>query len=199
MFHNVGGAEASEFNISVSEFEAFLKRIANRRVVRLEEWKENKDFYAISIDDVPEAFYHNAFPLLKQYNVPFTLFVATGLLDKEGYITTCQLKEMAACNLCTVGSHGINHGEYTLLSKEEKKRELSESSSFLGQLIGRPIEMYAFPYGSLYACGYGQKHLVADYYKYGFGTIQLPVTNPAILPDYYIPRLNVTSKNISTI
>lgn len=199
MFHNIGATEACEFNISVSEFEACLKRIIQKGVVRLEEWKESSDFYAISIDDVPKSFYENGFPLLKQYNVPFTLFVATELLNKEGYITVNQLTEMAACTLCTIGSHGINHGEYTLLSKEEKNRELSESSSWLSQLTGRSIEMYAFPYGSLYACGYGQKHLVADYYKYGFGTVQLPVTDPAVLPDYYIPRLNVTSTNISTI
>lgn len=199
MLHNVGGSEVSEFNISTSDFESFLKRLSTKNVIRLEDWKESKDFYAISIDDVPEDFYHNAFPLLKKYNIPFTLFVATGLLNTIGFISKSHLMEMASCELCTIGSHGVAHGEYTQLPTADKRKELSESCQKLSQLIGKPVDMYAFPYGSLYACGYTQKHLVSEYYKYGFGTVQLPVTEPVVLPDYYIPRINVTTNNIATI
>lgn len=199
MFHNVGSEQYSDFNISTSDFESFLKRMTVSRIIRLENWNNCDDFYAISIDDVPEEFYHNAFPLLKKYKIPFTIFVSTSLLDTDGFISTRQLLEITACDLCTIGSHGVVHDEYALLTRKEKRKELSESRLQLSQLIGKQVEIYAFPYGSLFACGYKHKHYVKDYYKFGFGTIQIPITKPTILPDYFLPRINVTTSNIAKL
>lgn len=199
MLHNVGGTEDGPFNISAMDLEAFLMRKKVENFVRLESWTKQSGFRALSIDDVPEGFYHNGFPLLKKYNIPFTIFVATGLLDTDGYITTDQLKEMSNSNLCTIGSHGISHGEYCKLSASERKKELYESRMKLEQITGKSIELYAFPYGSIYACGIRHKKEVMKYYKYGFGTIQSPVTEPLSLPYYYLPRINVSNNNINTI
>ena len=197
MIHDVGGPDAGAFNLRTEDFEDFLRR--RRNYIRLEDWKETEGYCAMTADDVPEGFYRNGFPLLKKYNVPFTVFVSLELLDREGYITSEQLREMASCELCTVGSHGLYHGEYARLSEEAAARELSESCRKLGELTGRSVTMYAFPYGSLYACGYRRKSLVKKYYRYGFGTVQIPVTDPAVLPDYFIPRINLSESNIKTL
>ena len=53
------------------------------------------------------------------------------------------------------------------------------------------VEMFAFPYGSYYACGYANKHLAGDVYKYAFGTVACPITKPSLLKIYYLPRINV--------
>ena len=37
----------------------------------------------ISFDDVDEAVYQNTFPILKENNIPFTLFVITGQVGKD--------------------------------------------------------------------------------------------------------------------
>ena len=108
MFHSVGG-EKGEFNITVEQFEQILKRLKEKNVARLEEWGEQKDFVCLTFDDVHVSFYTNAYPLLKKYELPFTIFVSCSLLDTEGYITTEMLKEMASCAFCTVGSHGWKH------------------------------------------------------------------------------------------
>lgn len=199
MLHNVGEIEDSPFNISAEELDLFLQKKKVENFVRLESWTGNANFRALSIDDVPDGFYNNAFPLFKKYNVPFTIFVAIGLLDTPGYITTEQLKEISHSDLCTVGSHGILHGEYCKLSACEREQELFESKQILEQITNKSVELYAFPYGSIYACGLRHKKDVMKYYKYGFGTIQCPVTKPSPLPYYYLPRINVSKNNINTI
>ena len=106
---------------------------------------------------------------------------------------------MSQCDLCTVGSHGVNHGEYALLKKGDALRDLKESKRVLEQLIGKPVEMYAFPYGSYYACGYANKYLAGDVYKYAFSTIACPITKPLLLKRFFLPRINVNVEFINSL
>ena len=198
MFHSIGG-DKDEFNITVDQFENILKRLKEKNVVRLEEWEAQKDFVCLTFDDVPESFYYNAFPLLQQYKLPFTIFVSCSLLDTDGYITTDMLKEMADSELCTVGSHGWSHGYFYELNEKEAREDLESSKKHLTSLVGKEVGLFAFPYGSFYACGLKHKHLVSDYYEYGFGTVAVPITTPSLLPMYFLPRINVTEENYESI
>lgn len=198
MIHNVGGSEG-EFNISTDQFEKLLNYLSQKNVIRLENLEHEADFTALSIDDVPASFYYNAYPLLKKYKIPFTLFVSCSLLDTEGYITTDMLQEMSACGLCTVGSHGWEHDYYCKFDEESARKDLVTSKTQIENIIDGVVELYAFPYGSFYACGMKQKHLVKDYYKYGFGTVSCPITSPSSLPNYFLPRINLTKEIIDKI
>ena len=195
MVHQIGFDEG-EFSITPDEFESLVAFLSKNHTVRLEDWEKEKDFYALTIDDVPDGFYHYAFPILKKYNLPFTLFVSLSLLDTYGYITTEQLVEIAQSELCTVGSHGVRHSEYYLMGEREKIIDLKESQKKLYDLVHKPIELFAFPYGSYYACGLNNKKLVLDTYKYGFGTIKSPITFPLVMPKCFLPRVNVDSSFI---
>lgn len=195
MLHWVGDEKQNEetepFRLSVEQFRLFLKWIKKQNVIHLKDWERADNFIAITIDDVPENFYINAFPLLKKEGIPFTIFVNVSLLDKEGFISKEQLVEMSQCPLCTIGSHGVNHGEYTMLDRTDATNDLVCSKRELEKIIGKPVEMYAFPYGSYYACGYRNKHIAGEAYKYSFGTIASPVTKPCLLRKYFLPRINV--------
>ena len=198
MLHEISDSDG-EFCISSAVLEAFLASLDKEKVIHLEDWESKEDFIAITIDDVPENFYHNGFPLFRKYGIPFTIFVATSLLDTDGYITTEQLKEMAASPLCTIGSHGVNHSFFRSLNKDERHDELADSKRTLEKIIGKPVELYAFPYGSYYACGYRNKKQVLDYYKYGFGTVNAHITHPRFLKKYFLPRINVNSALIDKL
>lgn len=187
------------YKITRSQFELFLNVINQKNVIRLENWEKENNFYAISIDDVPENFYKNAFPLLKKARLPFTIFVNISLLNTEGYISKQQLQEMASCDLCTVGSHGVSHDEYQKLNREDAVKDLMESKKILEEIIKKPVILFAFPYGSFYACGFRYKHLVTDVYKYGFGTVACNITKQKNLPDYFLPRINVTKNFIDNL
>lgn len=193
MFHNVGG-EGGEFDVSIDALCELLERLKGKNIIRLEDWENENKFIALTIDDVPETFYKNAFPLFVSYGCPFTIFVSMSLLNTPGYITTAQLKEMSESPFCTVGSHGVNHAFFTEMKEDEALADLEKSKSQLESLIGKKVELYAFPYGSYYACGFKNKHLVAKVYKYGFGTVACPITNPMLLSKYFLPRINVSEK-----
>lgn len=203
MLHWIGDEkqddETEPFRLSKEQFRIFLEWLKKQNVVHLKEWETAVDFYALTIDDVPENFYVNAFPLLKGEKIPFTLFVNVSLLGNEGFITKEQLIEMSQCPLCTIGSHGINHGEFSLFDKKEALSDLVSSKCELEKIIGKPIEIFAFPYGSYYACGYTNKHIAGEVYKYAFSTVACPITRPSLQKKYFLPRINVDKKYISIL
>lgn len=203
MLHWVGDEvsdnETEPFRISVAQFKKLLIWLKSKNIIRLETWEKTNDFYALTIDDVPENFYENAYPLLKEAGIPFTLFVNVSLLDKNGFITREQLKEMSQNSLCTIGSHGISHGEFCLMNKNEALNDLRDSKMELEALIGKPVDMYAFPYGSYYACGYTNKHFAGETYKYAFGTVACPITKPLLLKRYFLPRINVDVEFLNSL
>ena len=80
--------ETEPFRISTEQCRKFLQWLKSKKTIRLENWeRKNMIFFALTIDDVPENFYHNAYPLLEEAGIPFTLFVNVSLLDKEEFIT----------------------------------------------------------------------------------------------------------------
>lgn len=203
MLHWVGNEmqdeETEVFRVTIEQFIRLLQWLNTRHVIRLEDWESIDNFYALTIDDAPENFYQNAYPLLKEAKVPFTIFVNVSLLDKDGFISTAQLKEMASCELCTVGSHGVLHDEYQKFNASEALKDLNDSKAKLENIIGKPVELYAFPYGSYYACGYMNKHLVTDVYKYGFSTVKCAIINSIVIKKYFLPRINADVKFINSL
>ena len=155
MFHSIYGGETNpkEFKTNKKSFELFLqKELKKRRVSSMSQIieKKSKMSFAITFDDVFENVYTNAYPILKRYRVPFTLFVSTGLLDQPGYLTSSQLLELSRDGLCTVGAHTVNH--VRLRTDKQSYQEIVDSKKELEDMIGRKIEFFAYPYGSIFAC-----------------------------------------------
>jgi len=192
MIHHVGDGN-DEFTISPQNLERFL--ISHKKNSIQICSIDNYDCFDIfTIDDVSDDFFFKGFPLFLKYEIPFTLFVCVELLDKKGYITREQLVEMSKSPLCTIGSHGLTHSFYKLLNKNKRVRFLRDSKQILENICGNPIDVFAFPYGSLYACGFFHKNLVSQFYKYGFSTIPTVVTVKSFCMSYFLPRLNMNNK-----
>lgn len=103
---------------------------------------------ALTFDDGYEDFYTNIFPLLKKYKMKATLYVIINALDKPGYLTTAQLKEIAASSLVEIGSHTFNHPDLRTLKTKNAKFEIANSKIFLERLLGRVVPTFAYPFGS---------------------------------------------------
>lgn len=203
MMHSVG--DRNDFNIDVDMFKKFIEWCYGKSVRPLGFWNDicyekNEKTICLTFDDVRESVYQRAFPILKRYKMPFTIFVATDLLDTEGYISTRQLKEMAESPLCTVGSHGKSHIAYRFNPKALKS-ELVESNDILKQLVGKNIDYFAFPYGSVFACSLENVVVVSEsgLYKNAFSTISSPYDAGKIKNPFFIPRVNVTNKLIKEL
>ena len=68
----------------------------------------------ITIDDGFKSFYNEAWPYLKENNIPFILFVSTQPVGKYGYMTWDEIKEIEKSKFGFIGHHSHTH-EYLLI------------------------------------------------------------------------------------
>lgn len=57
------------------------------------------------------------------------------------------LKALASSPLVTLGSHGLTHASFAAMPRPEVMREMSQSKSWLENVVGKPIDAIAFPFG----------------------------------------------------
>ncbi len=198
MLHSVGD-DFHPFNITVDSFKKFVNKIDKTQVIKAEEWGNTNNFICLTFDDVADSFYYNAYPILKEHQIPFTLFISCSLLDTPHHLTTEQLKEISSCDLCTIGSHGYKHVGYATLSPKGCDEDLRLSKETLRSLTGKNIELYAFPHGTFFMSGFTRKHYVSRYYRYGFSSIPTPITHPSFMHDYFLPRICVSERYINML
>jgi len=63
-------------------------------------------------------------------------------------LTEDQIREMAASPLVTIGAHGYYHNDLAQLGQEDAVAEMRLSKQYLENLIQKPVDSLAFPYGS---------------------------------------------------
>jgi peptidoglycan/xylan/chitin deacetylase (PgdA/CDA1 family) len=101
----------------------------------------------LTFDDGYEDFYSHAFPLLKKYQIKGTVYVIINALDKPGYLTRLQVKELAQSGLVEIGSHTFNHPDLRTKKLKDAAFEIQNSRSVLKKLCGQAIQTFAYPYG----------------------------------------------------
>ncbi|GAB4174347.1 MAG: hypothetical protein Fur0032_14050 [Terrimicrobiaceae bacterium] len=113
----------------------------------------------ITIDDGYASAYHVAWPILKKFSYPFTMYIYTdyvkgGPKAGGGSMTWEQLAEMRDAGV-DIGSHTVSHSSLT--SKKSRsdaeyavwlKHELGDSKKMLEERLGIPIRTIAYPYGN---------------------------------------------------
>jgi peptidoglycan/xylan/chitin deacetylase (PgdA/CDA1 family) len=134
MYHGVvrnQNADLSVNHLSADDFEKHIKYLSeNFRIIPLQEifnssshFEPDKKYIAITFDDGYENNYTNAFPVLKKYNVPATIFVVTKMLEDPDYILWYDLIDLAKKKLDLDFFKSKAH----LLSPD--KRKIIESAS----------------------------------------------------------------------
>lgn len=127
----------------------------------------------ITLDDGWKSVYTDAFPILKEFGYPFTLFLYTNYLHGRGdSLSPEQVMEMMQHG-ATIGSHSTSHlypSAWRKLEKEEDpaplmatvEKELGDSARKLRRLFGAAVDAYCYPGGyhnpamleALEPCGY---------------------------------------------
>lgn len=118
----------------------------------------------ITFDDGNYDVYHEAFPILKKYNIKATVFVISGFGDGVYSMTHEQVKEMSDSDLISIQSHTVTHKPLATLSLNDIEMQLKDSKETLEKLTGREIYTIAYPTGS-----YDKRviEIAKKYYKYG--------------------------------
>jgi peptidoglycan/xylan/chitin deacetylase (PgdA/CDA1 family) len=136
----------------------------------------------ITIDDGYESVHRHAFPLLRQYGFPATLFVYSDFVGAGEALRWSQLQEMVSSGLIDVQSHSKSHrnlvdrmpGEADDRYRANLDIELAVPRDVLGRrLNGSDIKYIAYPFGDANAMVVGAAQRVG----YELGLTVVPGAN----------------------
>ncbi len=110
----------------------------------------------VTFDDGYLSNYEIAYPILKELEIPATIFVVTdtvGAMAGDGkvnysHFTWEQAKEMERSGLVEIQSHTASHARLASLPQEQLVLQLRKSKYMIEKNLGHPCDMIAFPYGS---------------------------------------------------
>lgn len=129
------------------------------RVISLKEYiggrqrgKNFKNCVVITLDDGYEDNYTCAFPVLRRYGFPATVFLIAKEIDTGRFLKLWQIRRMYRQRV-SFGSHTINHYYLPTVTEEKVLRqEISGSKILLEKKLGFPVEFLCYPVG-----GYNDK------------------------------------------
>lgn len=113
---------------------------------------------AITFDDGYWSFYAEAFPVLQEYGMTATVFIATGdprhgtsgdrvpTLEGREMLGWSQIREMARSRI-HFGAHSQSHPDLRTLSNPDLSREIVGSKDALEDRLGQPVTSFAYPFG----------------------------------------------------
>ena len=158
MYHRFGESQYPSTNIRIEQFEAHLEEIkaGGYKVIPLRQivvaFRRNEPLpdrtIALTIDDAFLSVYDRAWPLLKKAGLPFTLFVATDVLDakRPGYMSWEQLRDLTAAGV-TIGSQTGSHPHLPTLQQDRLEKEFVRSNKQFRAELGFAPDLLAYPFG----------------------------------------------------
>lgn len=166
-YHNFSKTKpVTEMLMRTEDFRRQMERIrdAGLRVISMKEflaWRLGElqlppKCVLITLDDGWKSVYTDAFPILKEFGYPFTVFLYTKYLTGKGDSMTPEMVREMQAHGATVGSHSTSHyypktwknaeatSEATYTAMMDM--EIGASQKKLSELFG-PINTYCYPGG----------------------------------------------------
>lgn len=105
---------------------------------------------ALTFDDGFKNNYTNAFPILRKYNFPATMFIITDEVNRPqgDKMTWGEMRIMQASGMIDFGSHTLGPQPLVnIKSQEELKRQIFDSKKVLEEKLGREVATFSYPEG----------------------------------------------------
>jgi peptidoglycan/xylan/chitin deacetylase (PgdA/CDA1 family) len=162
-YHRFEDNKRDQLAINPTEFRSQMKQLKDDGIAVI----SMKDFLAwrrgeksipsksciITIDDGYISGYNVAWPILKEFGYPFTMFIYTNYVNVGGKsLTWAQLEQMRDAGVdieChTVSHHDLRHAPKGQDYMTWLHNEIYTSKDILEQKLGISIVAFAFPYGT---------------------------------------------------
>ncbi len=165
MYHSIGASNVL-FTVRADDFARQLEYLwqkgyavvaFSKLVDSLENGQKIADkTVVLTFDDGYCDVYKNAWPLLKKYNFPATVFLPTAFIGKEmrnsqgteiELLNENQIKEMADSGLIEFGSHAHSHPRLKEIDDRVFGEELKMSKNIIEQITQKSCRFFAYPKG----------------------------------------------------
>ena len=169
-YHDFSETEPeTEMRIRTSSFRRQLETIRQLglNVISMDDfakWKRGEHSIpdksvVITIDDGWKSVHDEAFPVLREFGYPFTIFLYKNYVDGGGRaLSSAMIREMQEHG-ATIGSHSVSHPFPATVKGKRKEGpdafdkflrvEMGESKRFLESRFGQRVTTYAYPGGYL--------------------------------------------------
>lgn len=183
LFHRVDDRLAGNpISRTVAEFRAFCAFFKDHfEVISLSELiarqADRRDIsrtLVITFDDGYLDNYTNAAPILREFGLPATFFIATGFIGTElvpywdeqlpfrpAWMTWDNVKALAEMGF-EIGAHTDTHVDLGRVGHAQARMEISTSKAKLEARLDQPVNLFAYPFGGREHITEGTRELVRD-------------------------------------
>ena len=155
MFHRFNEHKYPSTNIQMNVFKEQMEIIQSSSYTfsNPEKFKENFETpktnkeILITIDDAFQSFYLEAWPYLKENEIPFILFVSTEPVGKKGYMTWDQIKEVEAEKFTSIGHHSHSHGYLIDIDNNLFISDIEKANKIFLKNLGYIPNLFSYPFG----------------------------------------------------
>jgi len=159
MYHELGlpGREPCQrergytrYVVPQTEFVKQMQRLAEEGWAGVSVGKATQSFgskcVCITFDDGCETDLLCAGPVLKELDFGATFYIALGFLNKPGYLSEAQVRELYTLGF-EIGCHSQTHPYLTDVDEQQLQDETAGAKRRLEQIIGKEVEHFSCPGG----------------------------------------------------
>ena len=160
IYHRVGGGSASQVDLPVAAFREQMRHLAtsssvitlDHAVDRLAGPGPAAPFVVVTFDDGTSDWAEHALPVLVEFAIPATFYVATRFVDEcrawptgAAPVSWAALADMASTGLVTIGSHTHSHALLDRADMTTARDEVDRSAALIEDRLGVPCAHFAYP------------------------------------------------------
>ena len=159
VYHRFGDGRYPSTNIAVDAFrgqlqflrqEAFTVLTLGDAMARLDAGELTGPTAVLTIDDGYDSFRTGALPLLREFDMPATLFVNSASVGRKGMLGWDDLDSLVAEGL-EIGNHTASHEYFLDLSDEIRqeafRRDLEQAQDAFAERLGFVPVLFSYPFG----------------------------------------------------
>lgn len=155
MYHRFDEKKYPSTNIEMDVFKEQLEIIENENIKFIHPKNFEKSLtqdknsrkILLTIDDGLLSFYNNAWPILKEKNIPFILFVSTREVGAFNYMNWDQIIELHNSDNVEIGNHSHSHEYLVEESADFIKDDILKSIKIFEEKLGKNSIFFSYPFG----------------------------------------------------